>query len=130
MTKKNWEIQSKLIWEQKNIHRKLTASISCLTSDSESFVPSLGRPAFNSSKVIVPLLSVSIDLNISFSPTISSSERFSAITYSKCNNISKYVPAVLAVLNIISLLLFILECLVYVISHIEWPSTRSRCPWT
>jgi len=62
----------------------LTASINCLTSDSESLLPSFGRPAFNSSNVIVPLLSVSMDLNISFKPIISSSERFSAIT---CNKI-------------------------------------------
>ncbi len=63
-----------------NHEEYITASINCFTSDSESLVPSFGRPAFNSSKVIVPRLSVSIDLNISFKPMISSSERFSAIT--------------------------------------------------
>lgn len=63
----------------------LTASINCRTSDSDILLPSLGRPAFNSSKVIVPLLSVSMDLNISFKPIISSSERFSAITCNKWN---------------------------------------------
>eukprot|EP01018_Ginkgo_biloba_P008956 Gb_00925 [translate_table: standard] len=57
------------------------ASINCLTSDSEILEPCLARPIFNSSKVIVPLLSVSILLNISFRPIISSSDRLSAITF-------------------------------------------------
>lgn len=58
-----------------------TASIICLISDSEIFVPSFGKPDLSSSSVIVPLLSVSKDLNISFKPVISSSDKFSATTW-------------------------------------------------
>lgn len=39
------------------------------------------KPAFSSSNVIAPLLSVSIALNISLKPAISSSDKLSAITY-------------------------------------------------
>jgi hypothetical protein len=60
-----------------------TASINCLISDSEIFVPSFGKPDLSSSRVIVPLLSVSRDLNISFRPIISSSDKFSATTWLK-----------------------------------------------
>lgn len=59
----------------------LTASINCLTSYSDSFVPCFASPCLSSSSVIVPLLSVSMPLNICFSPMISSSERHPAITY-------------------------------------------------
>jgi hypothetical protein len=55
-----------------------TASINCLISDSVILVPSFGKPALSSSRVIVPLLSVSRDLNISLKPTISSSDKLSA----------------------------------------------------
>uniref|UniRef100_A0A0A9BDB4 Calcium-dependent protein kinase, isoform 2 n=1 Tax=Arundo donax TaxID=35708 RepID=A0A0A9BDB4_ARUDO len=57
------------------------ASINCLISDSVILVPSFGKPVLSSSRVIVPLLSVSRDLNISFRPTISSSDKFSATTF-------------------------------------------------
>lgn len=60
---------------------KLTASINCLTSYSDNFVPCLASPCFSSSSVIVPLLSVSMPLNIFFNPMISSSDRQPAITY-------------------------------------------------
>jgi len=60
-----------------------TASINCLISDSEILVPSFGKPDLSSSRVIVPLLSVSRDLNISFRPIISSSDKFSATTWLK-----------------------------------------------
>jgi hypothetical protein len=43
--------------------------------------PTFFSPTLSSSNVICPLLSASIILNISFSPAISSSDRFSAITY-------------------------------------------------
>ena len=59
----------------------LTASSSCLTSTSGSLVPCLESPCFNSSSVIVPLLSVSMLLNISFRPLISSSDKHPATTY-------------------------------------------------
>jgi hypothetical protein len=57
---------------------KHTASINCAISDSEILVPSFGKPDLSSSSVIVPLLSVSKDLNISFKPVISSADKFSA----------------------------------------------------
>ncbi|BAT01750.1 Os07g0515150 [Oryza sativa Japonica Group] len=57
-----------------------TASINCFTSASESFDPSLANPALSSSYVMVPLLSVSMFVNICFRPLISSSLRFEAIT--------------------------------------------------
>lgn len=52
-----------------------------LISDSISSEPTLFKPSFNSSNVIVPLLSVSIILNNSRKPPISSSESPSAMTY-------------------------------------------------
>lgn len=59
----------------------LTASMRSLISDSISWEPTRFKPSFNSSNVIVPLLSVSIILNNSFRPPISSSLSLSAITY-------------------------------------------------
>jgi hypothetical protein len=63
----------------------LTASISCFISTPVSLDPSLDSPDLSSSYVIVPLSSVSMLLNICFKPLISSSERFSAITFKKVN---------------------------------------------
>lgn len=84
----NWDIIRKLCINRKtikhmDIEAEHTASINCLISDSEILVPSFGKPDLNSSRVIVPLLSVSRDLNISFRPIISSSDKFSATTWLK-----------------------------------------------
>ena len=74
-----------------SLSMKLTASISCLTSSSVSFVPCLARPPFNSSRVMVPLLSVSMLLNISFRPRISSSDKHPAITWRVKKNMNSSV---------------------------------------
>lgn len=71
---------------------KLTASINCLTSYSDNFVPCLASPCFSSSSVIVPLLSVSMPLNIFFNPMISSSDRQPAITYTHFKKTKKIRP--------------------------------------
>lgn len=55
--------------------------MSCLTSDSVSWDPVRAKPVFSSSYVIVPLLSVSMFVNIVLRPLISSSDRFCAMTY-------------------------------------------------
>ncbi|KAF1868663.1 hypothetical protein Lal_00036101 [Lupinus albus] len=60
--------------------RELTASINCLTSCSVNLVPCFASPCLSSSIVMVPLLSVSIPLNICFNPMISSSDKHPAIT--------------------------------------------------
>ena len=62
------------------VTEKLTASISCSTSASLSLVPCLASPRRSSSTVMVPLLSASMLLNISFRPLISSSDRHPAMT--------------------------------------------------
>jgi hypothetical protein len=64
----------------------LTASIRALISESIKLAPTLCKPVFSSSNVIWPLLSVSIILNISFNPAISSSDKLSAITYKHKEN--------------------------------------------
>lgn len=66
----------------------LTASINCFTSYSESLVPCWERPCLSSSRVIVPLLSASIPLNISFKPRISSSDRHPAITFKSTEHLT------------------------------------------
>lgn len=60
--------------------RALTACINQLISESLRSAPTLSKPFFSSSRVMCPLLSASIILNISFRPAISSSDRLSAIT--------------------------------------------------
>jgi hypothetical protein len=76
----------------------------CLSSDSEILVPSLGKPALSSSRVIVPLLSVSIDLNSSFKPIISSSDKFSATTYPSKRRIIMQMISLLFFFNYLFLL--------------------------
>lgn len=85
----NWEgIQYCVYLNFKDL--KLTASISCKSSFSDSFVPCFVNPCRNSSSVIVPLLSVSMFLNICFKPWISSSDKHPAITFkSEPNYISQ-----------------------------------------
>lgn len=61
--------------------RIITASISVVISESFRFAPTLFKPLFSSSNVICPLLSASSILNISLNPAISSSDKFSAMTY-------------------------------------------------
>ncbi|KAH0460096.1 hypothetical protein IEQ34_010759 [Dendrobium chrysotoxum] len=58
----------------------LVPSMRAWISCSVSSAPTLLKPSFSSSNVMVPLLSVSIILNNSFSPPISSSDRRSAMT--------------------------------------------------
>lgn len=58
----------------------ITASIKDLISDSINSDPTFFKPSLSSWYVIVPLLSVSIILNNSFRPPISSSESRSAMT--------------------------------------------------
>ena len=67
--------------EDRGVSKELTASINCFTSYSDSFVPCLQSPCRSSSIVILPLLSVSMALNISFKPCISSSDKHPAITF-------------------------------------------------
>lgn len=53
----------------------LTASMSICTSDSASWEPCFTSPVFNSSHETIPSLSVSINLNISFMSSTSSTDK-------------------------------------------------------
>lgn len=70
--------------------KKITTSISIFISGSANCDPTFRSPAFSSSYVTLPSLSVSINVNISLITSTSSTDKCSAITYTILLNKPKY----------------------------------------